>query len=99
MNLEKLFNPQSIAIVGASQEEGKVGTVIARNILELGYVGKVYLVNPKYDQLFNVKCYHKLSEVEGEVDLVIIAIPAKFVAAEIRENVDKIKNFVIIRPS
>jgi len=96
MNLEKLFNPKSIAIVGASQEEGKVGTVIAKNILELGYAGKVFLVNPKYDQLFGAKCYHKLSEVEGGVDLVIIAIPAKFVSSEIRENVNKMKNFVII---
>jgi len=96
MNLEKLFNPGSIAIVGASQEEGKVGTVIAKNILELGYEGKVYLVNPKYDQLFDAKCYRKLSEVEDGIDLVIMAIPAKFVATEIRENVDKAKNFVIV---
>ena len=96
MNLEKLFNPGSIAIVGASQEEGKVGTVIAKNILELGYVGKIYPVNPKYDQIFGVRCYHKLSEVEGEIDLVIMAIPAKFVAADIRENVQKAKNYVII---
>ncbi|MFZ2189130.1 MAG: acetate--CoA ligase family protein [Candidatus Moraniibacteriota bacterium] len=96
MNLEKLFNPQSIAIVGASQEVGKVGTVIAKNILELGYAGKVFLVNPKYDQISNTKCYHKLTDVEGEVDLVIMAIPAKFVVSEIRENVSKTKNFVII---
>jgi acetyltransferase len=91
-----MFNPQSIAIVGASPEVGKVGNVIAKNILELGYVGKIYLVNPKYDQIFEAKCYKKLSEVEGEIDLVIIAIPAKFVVAEIRENVAKAKNFVIV---
>ncbi|MFZ2226120.1 MAG: acetate--CoA ligase family protein [Candidatus Moraniibacteriota bacterium] len=96
MNLEKLFNPGSIAIVGASQEEGKVGNVIAKNILELGYAGKVYLVNPKYDQIFNAKCYKKLADVEGEVDLVVMAIPAKFVASEIRENANKAKNFVIV---
>ncbi len=96
MNLEKLFNPQSIAIVGASQEEGKVGTVIAKNIIELGYAGKVYLVNPKYDQLFGARCYKKLAEVEAEIDLVIIAIPAKFVASEISENANRVKNFVIV---
>ncbi|MCX6762073.1 MAG: acetate--CoA ligase family protein [Candidatus Moranbacteria bacterium] len=96
MNLEKLFNPQSIAIVGASPEAGKVGAVIAKNIMELGYAGKVYLVNPKYDEIFAAKCYKKLAEVESEIDLVIMAIPAKFVAGEIRENVNKAKNFVII---
>jgi acetyltransferase len=96
MNLEKLFNPRSIAIVGASPEDGKVGNAIAKNILELGYAGKVYLINPKYDQIFNLKCYRKLSEVEGAVDLVIIAIPAKLVVTEIEENSDKAKNFVIV---
>jgi acetyltransferase len=96
MNLEKLFNPQSIAIVGASSEIGKVGNVIAKNILELGYAGEVYLINPKYDQIFGAKCYKKLSEVNVEIDLVIMAIPAKFVISEIRENVSKAKNFVIV---
>ncbi len=96
MNLEKLFNPQSIAIVGASEEAGKVGTVIAKNILELGYAGKIFPVNPKHDQIFGVKCYHTLADAEGEVDLAIIAIPAKFVAQEIRENAGRLKNFVIV---
>jgi len=45
-DLEKIFNPESIAIVGASESPGKVGNVIAKNILELGYAGKVFLVNP-----------------------------------------------------
>jgi acetyltransferase len=54
MNLEKLFNPKSIAIVGASEEEGKVGNIIANNILNLGYQGEVFLVNPKYDSLLQV---------------------------------------------
>lgn len=96
MNLEKLFNPKSIAIVGASQEEGKVGTVIARNILELGYAGKIYLVNPKYAKIFDQPCYQKLVDVKEDIDLVIMAIPAKFVLAEIQENLDRAKNFVIV---
>lgn len=96
MSLENLFNPKSIAIVGASEEEGKVGNVIAKNILNLGYAGEVFLVNPKYDQLFGKKCYRNLSDIESDVDLAIIAIPAKFVADEIQKNADKIKNYVII---
>ncbi|NTU66566.1 MAG: CoA-binding protein [Candidatus Moranbacteria bacterium] len=96
MDLQKLFNPSSIAIVGASEEAGKVGNVIAKNVLELGYAGKVFLVNPKYDELFGRKCYKNLSEVEEPVDLVIISIPGKFVAAEIRNNADRHKNYVIV---
>lgn len=96
MNLEKLFNPSSIAVVGASEEEGKIGNIIAKNILELGYAGKAYLVNPKHAELFGRKCYTSLSEVEEEVDLAIVAIPAKFVNGEIGKNAAKIKNYIII---
>lgn len=96
MNLEKLFNPSSIAIVGASEEEGKVGNVIAKNILTLGYQGKIYFINPKHEQLFGQKCYKSLNEIEGTVDLAVIAIPAKFVIAEIGQNADRIKNYAII---
>ncbi|MFA6047824.1 MAG: acetate--CoA ligase family protein [Parcubacteria group bacterium] len=96
MELNKLFNPTSIAIVGASEEEGKVGNVIAKNILTLGYSGKVFLVNPKHETLFGQKCYKSLSEIQESVDLAMIIIPAKFVTAEISNNADRIKNYVII---
>ncbi|HRY82895.1 MAG TPA: acetate--CoA ligase family protein [Candidatus Moranbacteria bacterium] len=96
MNLEKLFNPKSIAVVGASSEEGKIGNVIAKNIIELGYQGEVFLVNPKYDEIFGKKCHKSLNEIEKEVDLAIIAIPAKFVNQEIKNNAEKIKNYIVI---
>lgn len=96
MNLKNLFNPKSIAIVGASPEEGKVGNVIAKNILNLGYSGQVYLVNPKHPEVLGKKCYPSLFEVDQAVDLAIIAIPAKFVVQEIEKNADKIKNYAII---
>lgn len=94
--MEKLFNPQSIAIVGASSEDGTVGNVLAKNLLRLGYIGKIYLVNPKYEEIFGNKCYGRLSEINESVDLAIIAIPAKLVAEEIKANASKIKNYVII---
>jgi acetyltransferase len=96
MDLGKIFNPESIAVVGASDKEGKVGNVIAKNLLSLGYQGRVFLVNPKHDEILGKKCYQRLSDIEEKVDLAVVAIPAKFVASEIKENVDKIKNYVII---
>ncbi len=96
MNLNNLFNPKSIAIVGASPEEGKVGNVIAKNISELGYAGKVFFVNPKHEEIFGQKCYYTLSDIKEDVDLAIVAIPAKFVNATIAESAHKIKNFVVI---
>ena len=96
MSLGKLFNPASIAIIGASSEEGKIGNVVARNILELGFEGEVYLVNPKYDEIFGKKCYKALNEITEEIDLAIMAIPGKFVNQEIQNNAEKIKNYVVI---
>lgn len=96
MILEKLFNPKSIAIVGATDEKGKVGNAICENILNLGYVGNVFLVNPKHEELLGKKCYHELSEIKEEIDLAMIVIPAKFVPEVIKKSSEKIKNFVII---
>ena len=96
MNLEKLFSPKSIAILGASEEEGKVGNVITKNVLTLGYSGEVFLVNPKHENLFGRKCFKSLSEIEKNVDLAVVAIPAKFVSDEIKNNAEKIKNWVVI---
>lgn len=95
--LEGLFNPQSIAVIGASDKEGKVGTVIAKNILSLGYKGKVFLVNPTSAEIFGQKAYPSVSEIpENEVDMAIIAIPAKLVNDAVRQAASKIKNFVIV---
>lgn len=96
LNLNNLFNPKSIAIVGASAEEGKVGNVIAKNILTLGYRGEVFLVNPKHEELLGRKCYKSLNEIESQVDLAIVVIPAKFVNEVVKTSADKIKNFVVI---
>lgn len=94
MDLEKLFNPKSIAIVGATDEKGKVGTAICNNILNLGYKGKVFLVNPKHEKLLGHDCYPSLEAIGEQVDLAIIAIPAKFVIEIIAST--KVKNFVVI---
>ncbi|HBO17070.1 MAG: Acetyl-CoA synthetase (ADP-forming), alpha and beta subunit fusion [Candidatus Moranbacteria bacterium GW2011_GWE2_35_2-] len=94
--LEKFFNPSSVAVVGATPKSGKVGNVIAKNLLELGYSGKVFLVNPRHDELFGRKCYKSLEEIEDVVDLAIVAIPADFVVDTVANSSGKIKNFAIV---
>lgn len=94
-NLEKLFDPQNIAIVGASDREGSVGNAITKNLLNLGYEGEVFLVNPKYAELMGKKCYQGLNEIEKEIDLAIIVIPAAFVNETIK-NSSNVKNFIVI---
>ena len=78
-NLDALFYPESIAIIGASTKEKTVGNDVVKNLVKQGYKGKIYPVNPNADELYGVKVYHDVSEVEGEIDLAVVAIPAQFV--------------------
>jgi len=76
MSLSHYFNPSSIAVVGASNDPGKAGCQIFKNLLELGFNGPVYAVNPKLPELFGRKCYGSLKEIDGPVELMIVSIPA-----------------------
>jgi acetyltransferase len=81
MSLDRFFNPQSIAIVGASREPGKVGYEILTNIIDAGYEGKIFPVNPKADKIGQLKCYGDLEAIGEIPDLVIIVVPARMVPA------------------
>lgn len=95
-NLQSLFNPESIAIVGASSKKGKVGTVIADNISKLGYNGRIYYVNPSYKILKLKRCYPTLGAINKKVDLAVISVPAKFVLNVVKEGMKVTRNFVVI---
>ena len=75
-NLEKLINPASIAVVGASTREQAVGLMVIRNLQRQGFPGAIYPVNPRYDEVAGLPCYPSVSEIPGSVDAVFIAIPA-----------------------
>jgi acetyl coenzyme A synthetase (ADP forming)-like protein len=85
MSLESFFNPQSIAIVGASRQKGKVGYEILANMIEAGYEGQIYPVNPKADKIEGLKCYPDLQSIGKRPDLVVIIIPAKLVPAMMQQ--------------
>lgn len=79
--MQHLFNPRSIAVVGASANPAATG---AKPILQLqahGYPGEIYPVNPKRDEVLGLRCYPSLAELPGSVDLVIVAVPAPAVPA------------------
>lgn len=89
MSLTALFYPKSIAVIGASSEDKAVGNDIAENLVKQGYTGQLYLINPKVKELHGVKTYASIEEVPGEVDLLVMVIPAAVVAAEIRKAASK----------
>ncbi|MHC1627961.1 MAG: acetate--CoA ligase family protein, partial [Candidatus Nezhaarchaeales archaeon] len=74
---ERMLNPRSVAVIGASRVEGKVGHVVLKNIIDGGYKGKVYPINPSADSVLGLKCYPKVSEIGEEVDMAVIVVPAE----------------------
>ena len=73
--LEEILHPQSIAVVGASDNPGK-RSIFVSPLLEFGFKGKIYPVNPKYSEISGLKAYPSLREIPGSVDYVISAVPA-----------------------
>ena len=80
-NLKSLLNPGSIAILGASADFSKVNGRPLKHLLDKGYAGRIYPVNPKYAAINGIACYSAIADVPGPVDLAIIAVPAKLVAS------------------
>jgi acyl-CoA synthetase (NDP forming) len=74
--LEALFRPRSIAVVGASANERSEGYRYVRGLLEFGFPGPIYPVNPKLDELLGLKAYPRLEAIPGPVDFVISSVPA-----------------------
>ena len=77
--MKQLFQPDGIAVVGASSNPGKAGFVAIRNMREKGYPGKVYPVNPKETEILGYPCSPSLAEVEGHVDLVVLIMPSRMI--------------------
>ncbi|WP_216208063.1 acetate--CoA ligase family protein [Amycolatopsis aidingensis] len=77
--LDRMMNPRSVAVIGASAEEGKIGNSVLKNLINGGYAGEIYPINPKADDILGRKAYPSIAEVPGEVDVAVFAVPAKFV--------------------
>ncbi len=83
--LDPLFQPDSIAIIGASHDPQKVGYTVLNNLLRFGYAGRIYPVNPKADTILGLKAYRAVTDAPGPVGLAVVAIPAALVPGCIRE--------------
>jgi acetate---CoA ligase (ADP-forming) len=95
--MELFFKPRSVAVIGASGTPGKLGYVIVKNIADSDFSGDVYPVNPKSDEILGYKAYRSLTEIPGEVDLVVTALPTpKVTVAAVEECARKGVKAVII---
>ncbi len=87
--LDMFFNPRSVAVIGASRTPGKLGYTVLHNIVQHGYRGAIYPVNPTADQILGLKCYPNILAVPGPVDLAVVTVPGKIVPAVLTECGDK----------
>ncbi|MFN4133836.1 MAG: CoA-binding protein, partial [Candidatus Hadarchaeales archaeon] len=69
--LKCFFEPEGVAVIGASREAGKLGHEILKHIIEAGYRGKIFPVNPKADEILGLKCYPSIKDVPEKVDLAV----------------------------
>ncbi len=84
-NLNKIFQPQSVAVIGASRNRASLGCKVLDNLHDAGFPGAVYSVNPKYEKIGAAPCYANVTNLPGPVDLAIVCTPARTVPEIIRE--------------
>lgn len=83
--LSPLFEPRSVAIIGATERDNALGAILVRNMREAGYKGALYAINPKYDSVQGVPCFPHIADLPGKIDLAVIATPAGSVPGLIDE--------------
>ena len=91
-----LISPSAIAVIGASPDRSKIGHAVLQNLVNQGFHGKIYPINPSCDEILGLKCYTEISSVPGKVDLAVIALPAKLALSVLQECIKQDVEFVII---
>jgi acetyl coenzyme A synthetase (ADP forming)-like protein len=97
--MKRIMQPKAVAVIGASSEDGKIGNSVMKNLINGGYKGEIYPINPKADEILGHKAYKSVKDIQGDVDVAIFAIPAKFVADALREVGEKKIAGAILIPS
>ena len=97
VKLDKMFKPDSVAIIGASDSEGKIGYIIVDNMITCGFAGKIFPINPKSDEIQGLKAYKSVSDLPEVPDLAVICIPSFGVNGVLEEcGQNGVKNVVVI---
>src|SRR5271157_6147606 len=84
-DLKRLFEPGSVAIIGASRNPEKVGHIILQNFIKAGYGGELYPINPNAEDILGLRAYKSVGALKRRVDLAVIAIPAEAVPSVLEE--------------
>ncbi|MFA5065797.1 MAG: acetate--CoA ligase family protein [Dehalococcoidia bacterium] len=95
-DIKYLFEPRSVAVVGASSKVGKLGHTVVDNLVSSRYRGKIYPVNPAGGEILGIPVFHDINSIPGEIDLAVIIIPAAAVFDAVRGCADKGARFAAI---
>jgi len=97
--MTRIMNPKAVAVIGASDSEGKIGNSVMKNIINGGYEGNLYPINPKANEILGKKAYKSVKDIPGEIDIAVFAIPAKFCVSAMEEVGEKGISGAIMIPS
>ena len=95
--IKHLFEPRSVAVIGASSTPNKIGYTIVRNIVQSGYQGKVYPINPKGGEVLGLPIYKSMADIDDEIDLVTISIPSPFVFEAVKSCAGKGVKYLLLK--
>ncbi|MCL0051674.1 bifunctional acetate--CoA ligase family protein/GNAT family N-acetyltransferase [Thermodesulfovibrionales bacterium] len=98
-NLELFFNPGRIAVIGASEDRRSLGCAVFENLIGKGFKGVVYPVNTREGSVHGVETYHKITDIQRDIDLAILAVPCEEAIAHIEESGHKgVKGIIMLCP-
>jgi len=97
--MNHIMKPEAVAVIGASDEAGKIGNSVMKNLINGGYKGKIYPINPSAATIMGLPAFKSVKDVPGDIDIAVFAIPAKFVAAALTEVGEKKISGAILIPS
>ncbi len=97
--MNRLMRPRAIAVIGASDQAGKIGNSVMRNLVDGGFPGEIYPVNPKASEILGKKAYADVTDLPDDVDVAVFCIPAKLVVPTIAKAGDKGIPTAILIPS
>ncbi|MDY6769423.1 MAG: CoA-binding protein [Candidatus Nanohaloarchaea archaeon] len=96
MSLDPFFDPDSVAVIGASREGGKVGHAVLRNFVEEDFQGDIYPVNPKADRILGLDASDSVLDIDADVDLAVVTVPSTVANDVVEEAVEKEVGGVIL---
>ena len=97
--MRRIMQPEAVAVVGASPDDGKIGNSVMKNLINGGYEGRIYPIHPRAEEILGRKCYPRIADVPSDIDIAIFCIPARFVAGVLAEVGEKGIPGAILIPS